>query len=971
MIDATTHTGQPSTRVRVAQVLGLVALAAALVGALGPAERVRTTYSWPPDAGLSQPPDRLWYTPLLLVRHRPESIAANVPCSLPAPLQGAALPPTVLATARFPERSGGLQLLATSGTLTVKVGTNVLTRAPLENTPDADGCAYSLRLGSTEWSLEGGPAKLVRRGSIEAAPTVTGLFSGLDLRSGGPSIDLTTAVHATRATARQTVAWTVAVVAIALVLLLVSVGRQTRPLRGIPALLSAARRHADRADLAFLASLSGWWLIAPAFWDDGWIMARTRMFSSSGGFSHYYSTLGVNLPLDYWLEWAQHWLTEASNALLVLRLPALLCLAATWFLSRWVLARVLASSVGESRVSVWSLAVTLLVGAMAWGMTLRPEPFVAVLVIGVMACMVRFVERETVAPIATSVVLVCLAFSAHPAGIVALAPVLAVSPSVLRWARRESPAATAIAAAACALLAVLIFVGADLEQRRADASATRAFGSASGWREEITRYSLLTIEPYATQLRRASAALILLAVLAFVVRSRRERRGLLDLPAIALGISLVLLIATPSKWPFHFGTLMGLAAVAVASEAARLHDTGSRERTWRLWPVLAVGGATAAIAWCWLTRGSWNVADLRTLDWNPGFENQIPLAILLTLLPLLLLAATVAIDLRKGGRDRVRRSPWRVASWTAPLLAVPLIAFTAGIIVADTAKTSSWTLMRQNVAALAGNERCGLAEDMLVPRYGSARPLEPASTLPRSGTTPAWLPPEPAAGLPRFALGPGREGTVQAPWFALPSDGVIGLFVAGAPGATDRLELEWGRLRGRSVAPLGSSEVDDVLGPMSGSTPWRFLAARELPPPPRGATVVRTVLRTDVAPSAAVAVTAPVTYPTEAIARGMSRDDARSLVLPNLLTYFPCTQLPLLKAGIVEAPRYVLAQDNEFSPLRYQLTSPFVGILDLYELQRLPPAESTNPPENVLAFEVDQRIEGAKVAPPTRATIVS
>ena len=62
-----------------------------------------------------------------------------------------------------------------------------------------------------------------------------------------------------------------------------------------------------------MLTLVGWWIAAPILWDDGWVVARERTFAASGGFSTYYDALGVNLPLDYWVEWLHHWLAEAHE----------------------------------------------------------------------------------------------------------------------------------------------------------------------------------------------------------------------------------------------------------------------------------------------------------------------------------------------------------------------------------------------------------------------------------------------------------------------------------------------------------------------------------------------------------------------------------------------------------------------------------------------------------------------------------
>src|SRR3970282_1168167 len=196
-------------------------------------------------------------------------------------------------------------------------------------------------------------------------------------------------------------------------------------------------------------------------------------------------------------------------------------------------------------------------------------------------------------------------------------------------------------------------------------------------------------------MRHMSVALMLLAVVAFVLRRRRKGSFLLDLPSTALMVSLLLLILTPSKWPFHFGTLLGIVALAVAAEAARLRGEAQRSDRWSARPFFAIGLAILAATWAWSPRGPWNALDLQSLDWILGFEKRISLATLAGLVPLLLLGAAGFVALARNRRDRLRDVPWRVASWTAGALAIPVIAFTAGVLVLDTAKTDSWTLARR------------------------------------------------------------------------------------------------------------------------------------------------------------------------------------------------------------------------------------------------------------------------------------
>ena len=75
------------------------------------------------------------------------------------------------------------------------------------------------------------------------------------------------------------------------------------------------------------------------------------------------------------------------------------------------------------------------------------------------------------AAIALAAVLIPLALTAHPTGIVAIAPVVAIAPECFRWARARPAVAVTVLTASGALALALAFVGSDVGQsaRRADA----------------------------------------------------------------------------------------------------------------------------------------------------------------------------------------------------------------------------------------------------------------------------------------------------------------------------------------------------------------------------------------------------------------------------------------------------------------------------------------------------------------------
>jgi hypothetical protein len=380
-----------------------------------------------------------------------------------------------------------------------------------------------------------------------------------------------------------------------------------------------------------------------------------------------------------------------------------------------------------------------------------------------------------------------------------------------------------------------------------------------------------------------------------------------------------------------------------------------------------------AAAWAWSRRDFyWIQLDLRSLDWTPGFEKWLPFATLAVLLPLILLAGVSLVALARGRGSRLGHVPWRVAAWTAPVLAVPMIVWTAGIFVADTARTDGWTLTRQNIDTLRGDLRCGLADEELVADRSSARPLAKAGPG-GVGAQLGWLPPAPIRNLPRFALGPSRPGLSHTPWFNLVGDRPFGLLVAGAPGPDDTLMLEWGRRRSGTIEALDSDplSIDATPDVLSDRAAWHFFTAGELPSREPGASLVRVDLISTSVPSAAVAVTAPVTYASKPLAQQLNPAGSRTLLLSPTVTYFPCVKQPRMTNGIVEVPdNLVTLRDAAGMPVAYG-TSPFVGLLDLYPFERLPWDDETNPPVDLTAFKIDRRIPGAKVAPPVRRTFTS
>ena len=223
-------------------------------------------------------------------------------------------------------------------------------------------------------------------------------------------------------------------------------------------------------------------------------------------------------------------------------------------------------------------------------------------------------------------------------------------------------------------------------------------------------------------------ALVGLAVLAFLLRRRRNGLAVLDLPSASLGLMLVLQLATPSRHPFQFGALLGIAAIAVAAETVRLRETAEARPAGARPIHRARARRRSPQPRQWSPRRGWNPLDLRTLEWTLAVEDSLPLQSLAVGLPLLLLAGAL-LTARLRGRPR-SETPWRVAVDRAGL-AVPLMAFTATVLDADAVKTDGWTLTRQNLGTLRGDLGCGLADDVHIADRSTLRALPVAAS--RSG----------------------------------------------------------------------------------------------------------------------------------------------------------------------------------------------------------------------------------------------
>ena len=908
----------------------MLASAAAIAFALGPADVDRTTHVWQPDAD-STSTARM---PLVLVAGTPESLSVTMPCRSSAELSHS----FTFSTAQ----EGGLVLAGVDDEIAIRVGTTSIATVPWRAIASDSVCTQTITYEDSVWTatddpdvvaLEApGPAPTVTRLEIEAAEMPIRKFSA----------EVTTQPHGSSPSAAQ---WVAGLIAIALaVSASVMALAQVQP-----------QSHGDRTDrprprpLSYLRPADGvvvlvtlaWLFIGPAFYDDGWIVARHGSFEDVGRFTDYYSAAGAGVPFGYWNDWLGHWWTTAVSAPIALRIMPFVLIIGGWFACRAALAA-LAPISSRRALVIGTLSGAYLVGATSWLMTLRPEPMVALLCALTISGVALFHRRGNLAYFAAAAVAATFAATSHPSGLVAFAPLLAAAGWLVAWlrvARIRVVALFTLIFAIGALGIVLFFLDSDVSLRLAAMAEFRSGSHALGPLEEPIRYLRLTVMDGGTVLRRLSVALGGLTIVLFAARAWRRPRAIVDLAAWSLIGGTVLLSITPSKWVWHFGTLVPFMAIALSIEIGSL--VTARKAPARR--VIAVAGVAAAATFAWGGTQESNPLDLVDLSWTDVPLTNTPFWFWM-LIGAIVIAATV-------GYAVLRSTTMSDALASAPpifmiLVATLAILATSIVLVRDAATTEGWTYALQNGQTLIGRTSCGLADSMDASSSVGAQHLavvDPDTAVADrkaaeqgfpigAGFHAGWyrtaenienpagllgllaygsLPPEPYPNPRDY------QASSFGPWQRLtPSDETVYLRAAGGRRNGTRLGVQFGHLVDGSVAPTGLEKIE--MGPYT--FVWHSLEVAV----PQGSDVARVVAVDEASGFGgwlAYTELFDIGEPDLDLAATMADPSTVTLVPPPFLTYFPCATLPSITNGVADIPDIIVSgvqPKDVFAPVEYQ-----------------------------------------------------
>jgi Mycobacterial cell wall arabinan synthesis protein/EmbC C-terminal domain/Arabinosyltransferase concanavalin like domain len=892
----------------------------------------------------------------LFAPYRPAELTLTVPCSALRAAAARVGALTVLATG---PPGDGLVLRTEAGTARLVLGSRVVSSVPVAGTTME--CEMRLQAGPTGTVISQGDGRTVNLAG-EPVPKVFALHTDLDPRQ---AAGLTVTARTADPFATSPTGVKILLIALQLLAALIALGllsgvagwgllKGGQLPRWPPFKSPQLRWGTVTIDAGVLGVLAVWTVIGPLTDDDGFATTIARNAALTGNPGNYYRwwnaaetpfALGEQLLAPF---------TQLSVAPLWLRLPSTALGMATWFvLSRGILGAALPATAGTVRIRALA-AVCLLAAWLPFNLGVRPEPYVATGLAGVLALLWR---ARGLASLGWAALVAGLTIPFSPSGLLVAAPVLMFAPRIVRMLRDGARSRTEVATRVLLLCAVaalgLTAIFAD-QTWDGLVTATRwhnFFGPALPWYHEPDRYSyLLGTDQDGSATKRVPVllTLVLLPVVAAALLIRAEAASPDCLAARLAGVvvtALALLWLTPSKWSHHFGALAGLfAAFDVVAVSLLLRRT-------RL-PILDRGSVAVGLAGTAGVAGAAGLAFAGSNGWWQPAAYDVPWAIgpvrplalpldsavlwigALALGYALLSAPDTLVALRvmRGGAHRGAAGHSRVLVAAPALLAVAAsgtaVAVLLGSFLAAPLRRPAGSLAMANLRQLAGDSSCGLADDVQVLPDGAVLPLAENSPgrqdgfIALGGFDPGSPPPDPpGTGMSTqlwgsLVRGPQSTGSLTSPWFRLPTLGPadgVGVSVSGRTDRGNKLTLEFGRSLGARVLPLGEQTPFDLVkqdqdrldGPLD-YRPWRSIGldAAELPPHADRVRINAVDASTD--PDGWLAVTAPRLRSVAGLSEFLATHGPVLVSWPQAFL-FPCVHnIPRVAGGLAEAPRTVI-----------------------------------------------------------------
>ncbi|GED96344.1 putative arabinosyltransferase A [Gordonia crocea] len=579
---------------------GIVGILACLLTPLLPVNAVHASFTWPQGQQL----DKSSSVTAPLIAQTAKSVDITIPCSVLASLPAE---PTTVLTTMSPGAPG-----APARMLSVKAGDTITVmsrNALLASAPRTDLARCSRLVIHSD--AAGPRAQFVGLGPVTTAapsaqPQIDGIFSPLPAatitRAGNDGlaakIDIDNRYESTPSLIKRLV---MILGLLAVIASLVALGILDRASPTVAAARDEALADEDAtprtgflaslrprlSDLAVTAALLVWGILAGGGPDDGYILNMGRVAGEAGYLPNYYRFFGIaEAPFSWYYDFLSHW-SSVSASMLWMHLPSLVAGLVSWY----ILSRILLPRMG-SAVShgwpVWAAAAVFTAFWMPLCSGLRSE---SVIVLGSLLtwwAIESAITSKRLLPVGLAVIAAAFTFAAAPHGVIGIAILLVGARALLAIAvarRREIGWAAILAPIFAAGLVVLLVVFGDQTLATvAEAMKIRyQVGPNLPWFQEYLRYYFLTVTTPDASLARRVPVLLLLAS-AFVTVAVLLRRGQIDGvrggPAWravgAIGVTMILMVFTPTKWTIQFGIYAGLAAAVAATATLAVAQSAAR-----------------------------------------------------------------------------------------------------------------------------------------------------------------------------------------------------------------------------------------------------------------------------------------------------------------------------------------------------------------------------------------------------------
>jgi arabinosyltransferase A len=502
------------------------------------------------------------------------------------------------------------------------------------------------------------------------------------------------------------------------------------------------------ADAGVISTLLLWHVIGATSSDDGYNLTIARVSGQAGYLANYYRFFGTTeAPFD-WYQAVLANLASVSTAGVWMRLPATLAGISCWLIiSRYMLRRLGPGTGGlaANRVAVWTAGAVFLAAWLPFDNGLRPEPLIALGVIGTWVLVETAIATRRLVPAALAIIVAMLTATVAPQGLIAIAALLtgarAIAQIIVR--RRAADgllAPLAVLAASLSLISLVVFRSQTLATVAESARIKYKVGPTVAWYQEFLRYYFLTVESNAegSMTRRFAVLILLLCLFGMLVVLLRRGRvpGLASGPAWRLigacAIGLLLLHFTPTKWAIQFGAFAGLAGALGAVTAFALARIGLHNRR-NL--TLYITALLFMLAWATSGINGWFYVNNYGVPWfdiQPVIASHPVTSMFLTLSILTgLLGAWQHFRMDYAGHTEVKNSRRNRVLASTPLLVVAMIMVfgeVASLAKGAVLRYPLYTTGKADFAAITSGlspNSCAMADDVLAEPDPNAGVLQP------------------------------------------------------------------------------------------------------------------------------------------------------------------------------------------------------------------------------------------------------